>query len=1371
MSTAVATSAFVGNILPRTPSIETDAPLHALRITLDTGQAVWIPSNNLARDHVQLADPGAVILDARIHSLPNITESGGLVSGTATISTGTYQIIDDTNHSFADWIADKNVNNIGVRHRLIEEFEWPSESQQLNIDDDLNYTFLINGLAVSDDVIHKIAAIDINRELDTEIFEPRTWRLGESITDTSQIITLTTNANDPDVIPNNDVRFQHDSSYPVSPDLNIGYALIEDGDRKEVFGYTQVDVSGNTLRFLVPDVSHRGLFGTTAQSWDVDQTADDDAKPTLTEYIYLRESGYELIYMLLAGESVDGTRVLPSHWSANLDTRWVNAFSLSQSSNGDIREFRFPEAGTVQKQLEDHLLITLQGSVLLPNERGELTLLSAIVAGESGPSSVTFSPENVDMATVSDYAQDYSQLKADLVIRWGRERLVDDSTYLTSEVWRDEIAIARNRSTGAATYEIDTLHPGNQTSTAIEQLTAVLYDKHAYPLQTISFPVSARYRYLSIGTRVQVDFPTVQDHLSDQIISTTLNRQMIIAKKTYNRRDRTVSLSLVGTLNRSQQLRQYGAPQVPEEECRRDGVDLLSLPGVTNTGGIIGGSPALSMRQKYFLIGDFTLGPTFNPTFADFGPYFQLWCCGVLVMNDCTIDVSSRSFHDGGDGAANVPGAQGQPGSRGYAFVATGAGGLVVQHTDTPLGGSDLFRRSTIVSSLPGFTYPARYFNVQRHPLEVNDGRLTGLPDDLGGSGGPGTGATWWREDQRTTPPPSFTNTPVAAGRKGARGGGGILIVSHGGSSISANTVLDTSAQGRGSGAIEAADTIDVAISPGGSGTPGCIVWAIDGAGGVPVFTSNNVQANTSRQTLPAGSTRAPAENTLYPNGSSPVYHSFYTPISSRNLWESAAIVLTVPSNQTTGARDLSGLDAAFADQFDLNFELLVTDADPGVNPPSNANPKDIAILRTLALNESIEEPTMYQLINGVWEQFNWNDSIYRAVGRNLLDQWRQSRAVRFWNGRPATPPGKIGDRYYDTATGVVLIIGETVADDIPVDSGHDLGDSVLIDSYFEKFILYNQETWSVSDDRFDLPEVLTGAGGGSSGSGSGVAFSITVNEPVVDGIITGSSTGYAGRSVFIDFPTNGADVQSGPIAADGSWSIARNAANDGFNQTLLTAFVDDGTGQFSTDQFIYRTGAATGNQAPFAGNDTANVNSGGSTTIAVTGNDNDPDGFIDFVTLQAPPNHGAAVVNADDTITYTHNGNGATVDTFSYTVTDNAGAQSNVATVTVTIAQAGADPFQFTLLALGNRQIRITIGSGYAGRSAFFDVPGQATAQGHPNPGGLSQVGSQPLAKGDNTFTMTTGNDAFDGFQLTGFIQLADASQQKSSNAITYAI
>ena len=1368
MSTAKLSTAFVGNVDPRPPSTDTDSPLHALRITLDAGQAIWIPSNNLAGSHIQIADPGAVLLDARIHALPNITESGGLVSGTATISSGTYQVIDDTNHSFADWIADKNVNNIGVRHRLIEEFEWPSEADQLNIDEDLNYTFLINGLAVSDDIIHKIAAIDINRELDTTIFEPRTWRLAESITDTSQIITLTTNANLPDVIAANDVTFQHTDSYPVSPGRKIAYVLIEDGDRKEVFGYESVDISNNTLRFLVPGTSHRGMFGTTAQAWDVDQSADDDAKPTLTEYIYLRESLYELIYMLLVGESVDGTRVLPPHWSANLDSRWVNAFSLSVSSAGDIREFRFPESGTVQTQLDDHLLITAQGSVLLPNERGALTLLPAIVSGSDGQPAVTFSAENVDLSAVSDYAQDYSQLRADLVIRWGRERLVENDTYLTTEIWRDETAIARNRSTGTAIYPIDTLHPGNQTSTAIEQLTSVLYDKHAHPLQTISFPVSARYRYLPIGTRVGVDFPTVQDHLSDQIISTPLNRQMVIARKTYNRRDRTVTFSLVGTLERSRALRQYGAPQISEEEIRRDGVDLLSVAGVSNAGGILSGSPALSMRQKYFLVGDFTLGPNFEPTFTDNGPYFQLWCFGVLVMSDSTIDVSGRSLHEGGNGSAAVPGGRGEPGQRGYAFVATGPGGIEVQHTVRTIGTGDIERRTSAISSQPGFTYPARYFSVQRHPLQVNEGRLLGIPDDLGGSGGPGTGAIWTRLSERVTSPPQFTETGIEPGRRGARGGGGVLIVSHGGSSISADAVIDTSAQGRGSTDIVDADGVDVAVSPGGAGTPGCIIWAIDGIGGVPVFTSSNVVAETSRHVPPAGTVRAPRENTA---ATSDVYHNFFTPVSRRNLWESAAIVLSVPSNQTAATRDLAGLDAAFADQFDLNFELLVTDADPGVNPPSNANPKDIAIQRSLALDESIDEPTMYQFINGVWEQFNWNDSIYRAVGRNLLDQWRQSRAVRFWNGRPATPPGKVGDRYYDMQTGVVFTIGETVADDIPTDSAHDLGDSVLIDSYFEKFILYNQETWSVSDDRFDLPEVLTGAGGGSSGAGSGVAFSITVNEPVVDGIITGSSTGYAGRSVFIDFPTGGADVQSGPIAADGSWSIARNAANDGFNQTLLTAFVDDGTGQFSTDQFIYRTGAATGNQAPFAGNDNANVNSGGSTTLAVTGNDNDPDGFIDFVTLQAPPNHGTAVVNADDTITYTHNGNGATVDTFSYTVTDNAGAQSNVATVTVTIAQAGADPFQFTLLALGNRQIRITIGSGYAGRSAFFDVPGQATAQGHPNPGGLSQVGSQPLATGDNTFTMTTGNDAFDGFQLTGFIQLADASQQKSSNAINYAI
>jgi hypothetical protein len=77
------------------------------------------------------------------------------------------------------------------------------------------------------------------------------------------------------------------------------------------------------------------------------------------------------------------------------------------------------------------------------------------------------------------------------------------------------------------------------------------------------------------------------------------------------------------------------------------------------------------------------------------------------------------------------------------------------------------------------------------------------------------------------------------------------------------------------------------------------------------------------------------------------------------------------------------------------------------------------------------------------------------------------------------------------------------------------------------------------------------------------------------------------------------------------------------------------------------------------------------------SGTDTDADGTINAasVAIVAAPAHGTAVNNGDGTVTYTPNGNFNGTDTFTYTVEDNAGILSNVATVTVTVTPVNDNP------------------------------------------------------------------------------------------------
>jgi hypothetical protein len=74
---------------------------------------------------------------------------------------------------------------------------------------------------------------------------------------------------------------------------------------------------------------------------------------------------------------------------------------------------------------------------------------------------------------------------------------------------------------------------------------------------------------------------------------------------------------------------------------------------------------------------------------------------------------------------------------------------------------------------------------------------------------------------------------------------------------------------------------------------------------------------------------------------------------------------------------------------------------------------------------------------------------------------------------------------------------------------------------------------------------------------------------------------------------------------------------------------------------------------------------------IAVLANDSDPEGQLNAnsVTIAQTPNQGGSVaVNADGSVSYVPQLKFRGKETFRYSVRDNAGATSNVATVTVTV-------------------------------------------------------------------------------------------------------
>ncbi|MEK0424627.1 MAG: hypothetical protein RJB11_718 [Planctomycetota bacterium] len=96
-------------------------------------------------------------------------------------------------------------------------------------------------------------------------------------------------------------------------------------------------------------------------------------------------------------------------------------------------------------------------------------------------------------------------------------------------------------------------------------------------------------------------------------------------------------------------------------------------------------------------------------------------------------------------------------------------------------------------------------------------------------------------------------------------------------------------------------------------------------------------------------------------------------------------------------------------------------------------------------------------------------------------------------------------------------------------------------------------------------------------------------------------------------------------------------------------------------------------NVAPVANNDSASLAVGATTQINVLSNDTDSTGTIDpkTVVIVTQPTAGTASVNSTTgVISYTHNGGSARTDSLTYTVKDDKGLVSNVATVSISITE-----------------------------------------------------------------------------------------------------
>ena len=194
-----------------------------------------------------------------------------------------------------------------------------------------------------------------------------------------------------------------------------------------------------------------------------------------------------------------------------------------------------------------------------------------------------------------------------------------------------------------------------------------------------------------------------------------------------------------------------------------------------------------------------------------------------------------------------------------------------------------------------------------------------------------------------------------------------------------------------------------------------------------------------------------------------------------------------------------------------------------------------------------------------------------------------------------------------------------------------------------------------------------------NEGGSDTASVSIAINQPPVAADDSGLTQ--KGGSVTVDVLDNDTDANAGDtLSVSGLSTPTHGTVTDNGDGTVTYLH----GGRTTSDSFTYTVSDGEGgsdtatvsiriNQPPAAADDTATVQRGTSGTVDVIANDTDANGDSLSVSGVTQPAHGSVVNNGDGTVTYLHNGNAATSDSFAYTVSDGEGG-SDTATVRITI-------------------------------------------------------------------------------------------------------
>jgi VCBS repeat-containing protein len=235
------------------------------------------------------------------------------------------------------------------------------------------------------------------------------------------------------------------------------------------------------------------------------------------------------------------------------------------------------------------------------------------------------------------------------------------------------------------------------------------------------------------------------------------------------------------------------------------------------------------------------------------------------------------------------------------------------------------------------------------------------------------------------------------------------------------------------------------------------------------------------------------------------------------------------------------------------------------------------------------------------------------------------------------------------------------------------------------------ETTFSIPEGAVSLQFTLVSALLGDNGGGIPDAFEVSLRDPASGASLVPVAEGLSQTDALLSFQADGTvffganATVPGTATSGAAWSqqlplvvsIDLSKLSAGTAATLrfdLLGFGEAGSSVAVDDVFLTQQSSL---EPPLAGDDTATTGEDTAVLIDVLTTDRDPDGALDPATVQVidGPQHGTTTVDpVTGKVTYTPARDFSGLDSFTYSVQDNAG-QAASATVTITVVPANDAP------------------------------------------------------------------------------------------------